>query len=202
VPESSLPAISPFGAGLKPGRFGNWFEGKSPITVEERADLTLYIVSAASGKSGGIGEQVNGLTGLDLPAGPKRVSKDGLSLIGTAPDQWLAIAEGQAARKTLDELAGALSGLATTADISDGKAVLRVSGPRVRDALVKGCSLDLDPRAFKPGDAATTPVALIDCQIWQIDETPSYELAVPSSFAGSFWHWLTASAAEFGYTVE
>ena len=77
-----------------------------------------------------------------------------------------------------------------------------MSGPRVRDTLAKGCSLDLHPRAFKPGDAATTPVALIDCQIWQLDETPTYALAVPSSFAESFWDWLTASAAEFGYTVE
>jgi len=202
VPESSLPAISPFGAGLKPGRFGNRFEGISPITIAERADLTLCIMSAASGKSGAIAEQVEALTGLILPAGPKRVSEKGLSLIGTAPGQWLAIADGDATRKTLDKLAEALSGLATIADISDGKAVLRVSGPRIRDALAKGCALDLDRRAFKPGDAATTPVALIDCQIWQIDETPSYELAVPSSFAGSFWHWLTASAAEFGYTVE
>jgi len=199
---ASLPTISPFGAALKPGRFGNRFEGVSPITIEERAGLALYIISAASGKSGGLAEQVKALTGLDLPAAPKRVSKDGLSLIGTAPGQWLTAADGDAARKTLDELADKLPGLATIADISDGKAVLRESGPRIRDALAKGCSLDLDPRAFRPGDAATTPVALIDCQIWQIDETPTYELAIPSSFAGSFWHWLTGSAAEFGYTVE
>ena len=68
--------------------------------------------------------------------------------------------------------------------------------------LAKGCSLDLHPRVFKPGDAATTPIALIDCQLWQIDDTPSYDLAVPSSFAESFWSWLTASAAEYGYAVE
>ena len=54
----------------------------------------------------------------------------------------------------------------------------------------------------KPGDAATTPIALIDCQLWQIDDAPTYDLAVPSSFAESFWSWLIASAAEYGYAIE
>ncbi|HEY8276342.1 MAG TPA: sarcosine oxidase subunit gamma family protein, partial [Methyloceanibacter sp.] len=85
---------------------------------------------------------------------------------------------------------------------SDSKVVIRLSGSCAREVLAKGCSLDLHPRVFKPGDAATTPIALIDCQLWQIDDTPSYDLAVPSSFAGSFWSWLTASAAEAGYSVE
>jgi len=38
--------------------------------------------------------------------------------------------------------------------------------------------------------------------IWQVDEMPTYDLAVPTSYAESFWSWLTASAAEYGYTVK
>jgi sarcosine oxidase subunit gamma len=193
---------SPFGTQLKPGRFGSRFHGPSPVRLKECPDLALRVISAASGKGGEIAAAVASAVGLDLPEGAKRMSKDGLALIGTAPGQWLAVAEGDAARKRLGKLVGALQGLATVVDLTDGKAVLRVSGPRARDTLAKGCSLDLHPRAFKPGDAATTPVALIDCQIWQLDETPTYALAVPSSLAESFWDWLTASAAEFGYTVE
>ena len=134
--------------------------------------------------------------------GPKRVSKDGFALIGTAPGQWLAVVEGKAALGLLAKLAAGLKGLATIIDQSDGKAVLRISGPRARDTLAKGCSLDLHPSVFKPGSAGTTPVALIDCVIWQVDETPTYDLAIPTSFAESFWSWLTASAAEYGYTAE
>jgi sarcosine oxidase subunit gamma len=96
----------------------------------------------------------------------------------------------------------ALKGLATVVDLSDGKAVLRISGRRARDTLAKGCSLDLNALVFKPGSAGTTPVALIDCVIWQVDETPTYDLAVPTSFAESLWSWLTSSAAEYGYRVE
>jgi sarcosine oxidase subunit gamma len=142
------------------------------------------------------------VTGLDLPMGSKRVSKNGFALIGTVPGQWLAVAESREARSLPAMLAVALKGDATVVDLSDGKAVLRISGPRARATLAKGCSLDLHPRVFKPGNAATTPVALIDCVIWQIDETPTYDLAVPTSYAESFWSWLTASAAEYGYTVK
>ena len=131
-----------------------------------------------------------------------RASKNGFALIGTAPGQWLAVAEDTSALALLAKLAAALKGLATIVDQSDGKAVLRISGPRARDALAKGCSLDLHPRVFKPGNAATTAVALIDCVIWQVDETPTYDLAVPTSYAESFWSWLAASAGEYGYTVE
>jgi sarcosine oxidase subunit gamma len=193
---------SPFGTQLRPGRFGSQFDGPSSVTLKECPDLDLRVISAASGKGEEIAAAVHSAVGLALPDGAKRVSKDGLALIGTAPGQWLALAEGDAARQRLGRVTDALAGLATVVDLTDGKAVLRVSGPRVRDTLAKGCSLDLHPRAFKPGDAATTPVALIDCQIWQLDETPTYALAVPSSLAESFWDWLTASAAEFGYTVE
>jgi sarcosine oxidase gamma subunit len=55
--------------------------------------------------------------------------------------------------------------------------------------------------AFEPADAATTPIALIDCVLWQVDEEPSYDLAVPSTLAEGFWSWLTAAAAEYGYEV-
>jgi sarcosine oxidase subunit gamma len=102
----------------------------------------------------------------------------------------------------LEALAKQLVGHAAITEQSDSKAVIRISGARARDVMAKGCSLDLHPRVFKPGDAATTAVALIDCQFWQIDDAPSYDLAVPSSFAESFWSWLAASAAEFGYSVE
>jgi sarcosine oxidase subunit gamma len=102
----------------------------------------------------------------------------------------------------LEALAKQLVGHAAITEQSDSKAVIRISGARARDVMAKGCSLDLHSRVFKPGDAATTAVALIDCQLWQIDDAPSYDLAVPSSFAESFWSWLAASAAEFGYSVE
>ncbi len=199
--EIRLKARSPFAGLLEPGRHGA--RGANPgLALSERSGLAIFVISAGAGKAGEVAAKMLSVTGLELPVGAERVSKNGFSVIGTAPGQWLAVAESKEARALPGMLAVALKGLATVVDLTDGKAVLRISGPRARDTLAKGCSLDLHPRVFTPGSAATTPVALIDCVIWQVDETPTYDLAVPSSYAESFWSWLAASAAEFGYTVK
>jgi sarcosine oxidase subunit gamma len=45
-------------------------------------------------------------------------------------------------------------------------------------------------------------VGYINTQIDMLDDAPTYQLAAPRSMAGSFWSWLAASAAEFGYEVR
>jgi methylglutamate dehydrogenase subunit D len=199
--EIRLHPRSPFAGLLKPGRHGAQ-GGAAGVSLSERAGLALFVISAGAVKASEVAAKMASVTGLDLPMGSKRVSKNGFAVIGTAPGQWLAVAESREARALPAMLGVALKGDATVVDLSDGKAVLRISGPRARETLAKGCSLDLHQTEFKPGSAATTPVALIDCVIWQVDETPTYDLAVPASYAESFWSWLTASAAEYGYTVK
>jgi len=200
VSDVRLKARSPFAGLIKSGRYGMGDDAPG-VSLSERAGLALFVISAAASKANDVVAKVQAVVGLELPVGLGRVSKNGLFLIGAAPRQWLAVAEGKAALASLAKLAAAIKGLANVVDQSDGKAVLRVAGPRARDTLAKGCSLDLHPRVFKQGSAATTPVALIDCVIWQVDETPTYDLAVPTSYAESFWSWLAASAGEYGYMV-
>ena len=185
-----------------PGRYGTTATGAPALTIAERPHLTITQISAFHGKTDAIAKAVLSAAALELPKTPKRVAAKELALIGVAPSQWLAIAQGGEGRALLARLAGALTGLASIVDQSDAKALLKVNGPRVRDVLAKGCALDLHPRAFKPQDAATTQIALIPCQLWQLDEAPTFELAVPLSHARSFWSWLAASAAEFGYQVR
>jgi methylglutamate dehydrogenase subunit D len=199
--EFRLQARSPFAGLIKPGRHGAR-DGATGVVLSESVGLALFVLSAGAGKASDVAAKVQSVTGLDIPVKLGRASANGFALIGTAPGQWLAVADGKGALALLAKLAAALKGIATIVDQSDGKAVLRISGPHARDTLAKGCSLDLHPRVFKPGTSATTPVALIDCVIWQVDETPTYDLAVPTSYAESFWSWLTASAGEYGYTVE
>jgi sarcosine oxidase subunit gamma len=91
-----------------------------------------------------------------------------------------------------------LADLAAIVDQDHGRVVLRVTGPNVRDALAKGFAVDLRARAFKPGDTAVTSVAHIGVKLWQIDDARTYDIAIPRGFASSIWHWLEASAAEYG----
>jgi methylglutamate dehydrogenase subunit D len=130
---------------------------------------------------------------------PSQMTQKDVTLIGCAPGQWLALAKGSRVADFVAELTLALSGIASVTDHTSAKTVVRISS--ARDALAKGCPVDLRPRAFKPGSAVTTRIAQIGCMLWQVDETPTYDLAVNSSIARSLWTWLANSAAEYGYQV-
>jgi heterotetrameric sarcosine oxidase gamma subunit len=79
--------------------------------------------------------------------------------------------------------------------------VLRVSGPRARDVLAKGLGVDLDPRVFGPGSAVTSIVSHMGVLVWRAGEAEEYDIAFFGSVTESFWRWLTASAAAYGYEV-
>jgi len=174
-------------------------KGPVGVTLMPCDDLGLATVIARKGQTGALMARVQALFGITPPTGPKRASAGKLAFIGMGPGQWLAVEQGSAdpqafAAKLTEDLAG----MASVSDQSDARAVIRVSGPAARRALAKGLPVDLHPRVFGPGDAALTQIALIGAHIWQIDEAPTYEIAVFRSLAGSFSDWLIASAAEFG----
>ena len=68
--------------------------------------------------------------------------------------------------------------------------------------MAKGVHIDLHGQVFKAGDVAMTAIAHINIHLWQVDEQPTYDLAVFRSFAVAFWEWLTAAATEFGFSTK
>jgi len=182
-----------------PGHYGR--AGTSGLVIEERADLAFASVIAKRGKRFALVNAVNTAFGVALPDGPRRATRGLVTFAGTGPDQWIASAEGSDAPGFAARLRSRLGPFAAVADQSDARLVLRVSGPRVRDVLAKGVPVDLHPKVFKPGDVAGTVVGYINTQVDMLDDAPTFQLAAPRSMAGSFWSWLTAAAAEFGYDV-
>jgi sarcosine oxidase subunit gamma len=169
------------------------------VTLMPRDDLALATVIARKGQAAPLAERVSALFGISLPTGPKRAAEDKVAFIGMGPGQWLAVQECSPDPQAFaTRLAADLSGLASVSDQSDARAVMRVSGPKARQLFAKGLPIDLDPRAFGPGDAALSQIALIGAHVWQIDDKPTYEVAVFRSMAGSFTAWLVASGAEYG----
>jgi methylglutamate dehydrogenase subunit D len=181
---------------VAPGSFGNVMR-EPAIRVEGRENLTLATVISRKGRERDVHEILWAFAGIAPPTTPK-ISHGTCDLVWSGPGQWLLVTEEADA---LAQLTVRLAGQAAVSDQSSSRAVIRVSGPRVRDVLAKGCMIDLHPRAFSPGDAAMTAIALISVQIWQLDDKPTYDLLVPRSMAASFWSWFGASAAEFGYAV-
>jgi heterotetrameric sarcosine oxidase gamma subunit len=184
---------------VEPGHHGR--AGMTGLIVEECTDLAFASVIMKRGKRATLVSAVDTAFGVALPAGPRRASAGGITFAGTGRDQWMASAEGPAAAGFAAKLRARIGPFAAVTDQSDARLVLRLSGPRLRDVLAKGVPVDLHPRAFKPGDVATTLAAYVGVQIDMLDDAPTYQLATPRSSAASFWSWLAASAAEFGYDV-
>jgi methylglutamate dehydrogenase subunit D len=194
------PALSGLAA---PGRHGR-ATGPAGVVVEERRGLGLATLSARRGQGPALQAACRSAFGLDPPPVGKRYAGADLALIGTGPGQWLAATEKAPADGIEALLRPALGTFAAVTDLSHARIVLRLQGPRVRDALAAGIPIDLHPRGFAAGAAAQTIVAHIGVLIWRTagDGDPVHEIAVPRSMIGGFWHWLETASARHGLEVR
>ena len=194
-----LAASSAFGLVHRLGHHGAVRPAR--IAVCERTDLALASVIARRGAERELAAKVGDTFSLALPATPHRSEAGGVAFVWAGPGHWLATAEGESGHRFESRLRTTLAGLASVSDQSDGRAVLHIAGPCARDTLAKGLPVDLDPSVMQPGGALVSAIAHIGVHLWQLDAMPTYECAVSRSYAQSFWHWLEASAAEYGLTV-
>jgi heterotetrameric sarcosine oxidase gamma subunit len=184
-----------------PGRSGR-ADREPGVLLHERVDVGIATLAARKGQAAALAAAVQRIYGVALPDGSRHVAGDAAGFIGTGPRQWLAVSTRHANGALADDLARHLKGLASISDQSDGRAVIRLAGPAARAVLAKGLPIDLHPRVFTTGSAATSVAALMGVTIWQVDDAPTYDLAVFRSLAGSFCSWLVDSAAEFGCRVD
>lgn len=196
--SSPLPRSAFHGLALPAHASGSAAPG---VTARECVDLTMFFVAARTGRAAALQEAVRAGLGLALPSTPARSAAGDLSALWIGPDQWLVSFHQDRSPDAERGLAAACSQQAGMVEVGDGRAVLRVSGPKARDVLAKGVPIDLHPSVFQPGHAASTVAAMIDIHLAQIDEDPTYEIVLFRSLAGSFWHWLESSSAEFGLAV-
>ncbi|WP_019906515.1 sarcosine oxidase subunit gamma family protein [Methylobacterium sp. 77] len=170
--------------------------GSEPgLTLTLREEFGLATLIAAKGRTDALRQVLEDLYGWSLPDFGAASLTDEQGLVWSGPDQWLALF---GTRRAMAGLAQAVRGLAAVTDQSDARAIIRVSGRDARAFLAKGLAIDLHPRAFQPGQVAVTSLAHMGAQLWQRDATPTYDLAVARSSAGSVWSWLSHAADEFG----
>lgn len=134
---------------------------------------------------------------IDLPLAPNTSSETlPLSAIWLSPDEWLLTCAGGSEVNVFGALSTALSSQhAAVVDVTDSRTVLRLSGPRARAVLAKGCALDLHPRAFALGDVAQTMLAksavILHHTVDDAEKEGSeFDIYVPRSYADYLWSWL------------
>lgn len=113
------------------------------------------------------------------------------------PDEWLLVVSGGDARDIERALRKAFAEEPwfSVTDVSHNYTALRLSGPRARELLAKGCALDLHASVFGAGACAQTLLARARVTLRALDG--SIELWVRNSFAGYAAMWLLDAAAEF-----
>ena len=133
---------------------------------------------------------------------PHTALRDGLTCFWMGPDRWWLISEGAPLLPSTDELRQCLAGFeASTVDIGEAFTGLAVSGPNARDVLAKGCTIDLHPRAFQPGEVVQTNLGKAQVALFQVDKG-TYRIYVRRSFAEYLWLWLEDAAAEYAFTIH
>jgi sarcosine oxidase subunit gamma len=137
--------------------------------------------------------------GAAPPVEANTVAKAGKNtILWLGPDEWLVVTPEGKQGETEAALAAALEGQhVSIVDGTDARTTIRLHGVHARDLLMKGCPLDLHPRAFGPGQCAQTLLAKADVLIHQLDDTPTYDIYVLCSFARYLWDWLADAAKEF-----
>jgi sarcosine oxidase subunit gamma len=155
-------------------------------------------MAAASGPAVALRElpflaQVNVRTALPEPPGAVAQVR-GRTALWLGPDEWLVVgADGEQG-----EIERAFADALSVVDVSGQRTTLELRGPRAREVLEKGCSLDLHPWRFSAGRCAQTLLARADVVLWQVDDEPGYRLLVGCSFAPYLVHWLLDAMREFG----
>ncbi|MGC5699588.1 sarcosine oxidase subunit gamma family protein [Pseudomonas sp. NFXW11] len=140
--------------------------------------------------------------GIELPSALTVVVKGDSSLQWLGPDEWLLIVPGGeelAAEQKLREALGELH--IQIVNVSGGQQILELSGPNVRQVLMKSTSYDVHPNNFPVGKAVGTVFAKSQLVIRRTGED-TWELLVRRSFSDYWWMWLQDAAAEYGLSVQ
>ena len=182
-----------------PGRLGRR-EGSPGFVLQELTQFALASVIARKDRAAQAAEAAQRAIGASPSFTPVITAGNDLTFVWSGPGHWLAL--GPQATETIETRLGVVFGThASVFDQSGSRVLLDIRGPRARDVLAKGVSIDLHPRAFRTGDVAVTTASHLAVHLWQVADEPVYRLLVVRTWFDSLWRWLAASAAEYGCEV-
>jgi len=143
------------------------------------------------------------IVGVEPPAEPLTATAGGSqSILWMGPDEWLVVAPPDLRESLPAKLAASLEGQhAAAVEVGESMTVIALAGPRARDVLAKGCTIDLHPSVFGPGRVVRTLLAKAGVVLHQIDDAPTFEVYVHRSFADYAWRWLDDAGLEYGVAI-
>ncbi len=158
--------------------------------ITERSGLGQVNLRGNSADEG-FCQAVEATLGLTLPEAGQSATAGPVTVLWLGPDEWLVVTD-NGADALVGSLGHALKGLdVAVTDVSDARAVIRLVGTTARDVLAKGCTVDLHPRVFGPGQVVQSTLAKADVILYQVTgDDLAFHIHVGRSFAEYLWWWL------------
>lgn len=171
------------------------------LFIGESAHRTIVNVRGDGGDA--FKAAVKSIIGADLPTEPNTTAKiNDLRILWLGPTEWWVVSTNTDSGKLTGQLRDAFNGQhAAVIDVSESRTVISISGPKARDVLARGCSLDLHPRVFSAGRCAQTGLTKANILLDQTSDIPSYDIYVLKSFADYLWQWFWLVGRDFNFSI-
>ncbi len=143
-----------------------------------------------------------------MPFGRARRNAAGVLVVGSGPGEWLLIgAPGQAAQIAagLADMTGRASGgYGSSTDLTHGRALVRLTGPRAADVLATMCGIDLSEMATPDGAAFRSSVAALATDVIRDDVAGvrSYLLHCERSSGQYLFDALLSAGRDLGIEID
>jgi sarcosine oxidase subunit gamma len=171
-----------------------------PGTVGIAAEPFVAMVDVRLGADTAARPDAAARLGADLPPVPNTWGPAGSGrAVWLGPGEWLLTSTTEAPAELEARVRAVVLPLGgAAADVSAQRIGLRLTGPRARDVLAKGCSIDLHPRVLRGGSSVQTTLGQAGVVLLALsDAGDDYLVLVRSSFAGYLADWLLDAALEF-----
>jgi heterotetrameric sarcosine oxidase gamma subunit len=170
------------------------------LRMEEKAFTGKFIVRADAQAAGLL---LRAALGTGLPLEPLTSSTSGeTSFLWMGPDEWTLVTSAGEAENKSTAARKALAGVHhQLVSVSDYYTIIEVAGRMAREALMKLTSLDLHPRAFKPGMVTGSVFGRVNAMIWLppgAGGEEAFQLFIRWSMADYLWCAIADAGREWG----
>lgn len=134
------------------------------------------------------------VAGVDMPGRLECAFREERGLCWMSPDEVLLVCPYAEVASSLERLRSALGEAhALAVDVSDARAVFRMTGPHAREVLAKLAPIDLAPGAFEPGQFRRSRLAQVPAA-FRMTDAETFEVICFRSVAQYVFDLLKVAA--------
>jgi len=141
-------------------------------------------------------ERVAADSSLPLPALGASAARGDRFALSVRPGRWLILSPPAAPGRAAAHWQERCAGLGAAVDLSGGLNAFLLTGPAVREMLIRGCRLDLAAGAFPAGSAAATIMVQVAVTLAAVEG--GMLLLTPATTARHLREWLIETSRPFG----